>query len=179
MDNVEISTELDQKLNEVFAGRVVRKDFTKLIKEGANVPVYVLEYLLGMYAATDDEASIQTGVERVKKILAENFVRPDEAEKIKSRIRELGQYSIIDKITVALNPRHDRYEAESSNLGLKGVPVPSNYVKEYDKLLVGGIWCMIKVDYFFDEMDRDQSPFTVSNLQPIQMPNMDIQEVFA
>jgi len=179
MDNVEMSIELDQKLNEVFAGRVVRKDLTKLIKEGANVPVYVLEYLLGMYAATDDEASIQTGVERVKKILAENFVRPDEAEKIKSRIRELGQYSIIDKIKVALNPRHDRYEAEFSNLGLKGVPVPSNYVKEYDKLLVGGIWCMIKVDYFFDEMDRDQSPFTVSNLQPIQMPNMDIQEVFA
>ena len=179
MDNVEMSIELDQKLNEVFAGRVVRKDLTKLIKDGANVPVYVLEYLLGMYAATDDEASIQAGVERVKKILAENFVRPDEAEKIKSRIRELGQYSIIDKITVALNPRHDRYEAEFSNLGLKGVPVPSNYVKEYDKLLVGGIWCMIKVDYFFDEMDRDQSPFTVSNLQPIQMPNMDIQEVFA
>src|SRR5699024_4017055 len=135
--------------------------------EGANVPVYVLEYLLGMYAATDDEASIQEGVERVKKILSDNFVRPDEAEKIKSRIRELGQYSIIDKVTVALNPRNDRYEAVFSNLGLKGVPVPTNYVKDFDKLLVGGIWCMVKVDYFFDEFERDHNPFTVSHLQPI------------
>ncbi len=175
----EVSTlNLDKKLNEHFAGRVVRKDLTKLIKEGANVPVYVLEYLLGMYAATDDEASIREGVERVKKILAENFVRPDEAEKIKSRIRELGQYSIIDKVTVALNPRIDTYEAEFSNLGLKGVPVPPSYVKEFDKLLVGGIWCMVKIDYFFDEEVRNINPFSVSNLKPIQMPNMDITEVF-
>lgn len=174
----EETKQLDQKLNEVFAGRVVRKDLTKLIKEGANVPVYVLEYLLGMYAATDDEESIQAGVERVKKILSENFVRPDEAEKIKSRIRELGQYSVIDKLTVALNPKVDRYEAEFSNLGLKGVPVPDNYVKEYDKLLVGGIWCMVKIDYYYDEVDRNNSPFTVSHLQPIQMPNMDINEIF-
>src|SRR5690625_74358 len=178
MENVELTADLDQKLNKVFAGRVVRKDLTKLIKEGANVPVYVMQYLLAMYAATDDEASIQEGVERVKKILSDNFVRPDEAEKIKSRIRELGQYSIIDLITVALNPRNDRYEAEFSNLGLKGVPVPTNYVKDFDKLLVGGIWCMIKVDYFFDEFERDHSPFTVSHLQPIQMPNMDMEEVF-
>lgn len=175
----EVSTlNLDKKLNEHFAGRVVRKDLTKLIKEGANVPIYVLEYLLGMYAATDDEASIGEGVERVKKILAENFVRPDEAEKIKSRIRELGQYSIIDKITVTLNPKIDTYEAEFSNLGLKGVPVSSNYVKEFDKLLVGGIWCMVKIDYFFDEEVRNTNPFSVSNLKPIQMPNMDINEVF-
>lgn len=175
----EVSTlNLDKKLNEHFAGRVVRKDLTKLIKEGANVPVYVLEYLLGMYAATDDEESIREGVERVKKILAENFVRPDEAEKIKSRIRELGQYSIIDKVTVALNPKIDTYEAEFSNLGLKGVPVPPSYVKEFDKLLVGGIWCMVKIDYFFDEEVRNTNPFSVSNLKPIQMPNMDITEVF-
>lgn len=175
----EVSTlNLDKKLNEHFGGRVVRKDLTKLIKEGANVPVYVLEYLLGMYAATDDEASIHEGVERVKKILAENFVRPDEAEKIKSRIRELGQYSIIDKVTVALNPKIDTYEAEFSNLGLKGVPVPPSYVKEFDKLLVGGIWCMVKIDYFFDEEVRNINPFSVSNLKPIQMPNMDITEVF-
>lgn len=170
--------DLDKKLNEAFAGRVVRKDLTKLIKEGANVPVYVLEYLLGMYAATDDEESIREGVERVKKILSDNFVRPDEAEKIKSRIRELGQYSIIDKVTVALNPKLDQYEAEFSNLGLKGVPVPSNFVKEYDKLLVGGIWCMVKIDYYFDEEARNINPFSVSTLQPIQMPNMDINEVF-
>ncbi|MEK5488195.1 protease Lon-related BREX system protein BrxL [Lysinibacillus sp. FSL M8-0355] len=175
----EVSTlNLDKKLNVHFAGRVVRKDLTKLIKEGANVPVYVLEYLLGMYAATDDEVSIREGVERVKKILAENFVRPDEAEKIKSRIRELGQYSIIDKVTVALNPKIDTYEAEFSNLGLKGVPVPPSYVKEFDKLLVGGIWCMVKIDYFFDEEVRNTNPFSVSNLKPIQMPNMDITEVF-
>lgn len=170
--------DLDKKLNEVFAGRVVRKDLTKLIKEGANVPVYVLEYLLGMYAATDDEVSIQEGVERVKKILSDNFVRPDEAEKIKSRIREMGQYSIIDKVTVALNPRLDQYEAEFSNLGLKGVPVPSNFVKEFDKLLVGGIWCMIKIDYYYDEEAKNINPFSVSSLQPIQMPNMDMTEIF-
>ena len=173
-----MTRQLDKKLNDVFAGRVVRKDLTKMIKEGANVPVYVLEYLLGMYAATDDEASLAEGVERVKKILAENFVRPDEAEKIKSRIRELGQYSIIDKITVRLNPSLDRYEAEFSNLGLKGVPVPANYVNEFDKLLVGGIWCMIKIDYYYDEEERHHSPFTVNTLQPIQMPNMDMDEIF-
>jgi ATP-dependent Lon protease len=174
-----ISTlDLDKKLNEVFAGRVVRKDLTNLIKAGANVPVYVLEYLLGMYAATDEEESIQEGVERVKKILSDNFVRPDEAEKIKSRIRELGQYSIIDKVTVSLNPKIDTYEAEFSNLGLKGVPTPSNFVKEFDKLLVGGIWCMVKIDYYYDEEVKNKNPFSVISLQPIQMPNMDINEVF-
>ena len=170
--------DLDKKLNDVFAGRVVRKDLTKLIKEGANVPIYVLEYLLGMYAATDDEESINEGVERVKKILSENFVRPDEAEKIKSRIREQGQYSIIDKVTVALNPKIDTYEAEFSNLGLKGVPIGPNFVKEFDKLLVGGIWCMVKIDYYYDEEVKVANPFSVSSLQPIQMPNMDINEVF-
>lgn len=173
-----LTVDLDKKLNDVFAGRVVRKDLTNLIKEGANVPVYVLEYLLGMYAATDDEDSIREGLERVKKILSENFVRPDEAEKIKSRIREYGQYSVIDKVTVALNPKIDTYEAEFSNLGLKGVPISSMYVKEFDKLLVGGIWCMVKIDYFYDEEVRNSNPFNVSSLQPIQMPNMDIQEVF-
>ncbi|MCI0766552.1 protease Lon-related BREX system protein BrxL [Bacillus sp. TL12] len=179
MENVnEINTlELDKKLNSVFAGRVVRKDLTKLIKEGANVPVYVLEYLLGMYCATDDDESIKEGVYRVKKILSENFVRPDEAEKIKSKIREIGQYSIIDKITVRLNPKRDTYEAEFSNLGLREVPISSNYVKEYDKLLAGGIWCMLKMDYFYDEEQRNINPFSISNLKPIQMPNMDLNEM--
>lgn len=176
--NEELTVDLDNKLNGVFAGRVVRKDLTNLIKEGANVPVYVLEYLLGMYAATDDEDSIREGLDRVKKILTENFVRPDEAEKIKSRIREYGQYSVIDKVTVTLNPKIDTYEAEFSNLGLNGVPVSSIYVKEYDKLLVGGIWCMVKIDYFYDEEVRNSNPFHVGSLQPIQMPNMDIYEVF-
>jgi ATP-dependent Lon protease len=175
--NDERSLDLDQKLNTVFSGRVVRKDLTSMIKQGANVPVYVLEYLLGMYAATDDEESIREGVERVKKILAENFVRPDEAEKIKSRIRELGQYSIIDKVSVALNPKIDTYEAEFSNLGLKGVPISPNYVKEYDKLLAGGIWCMLKMEYYFDEEVRNTNPFSISNVKPIQMPNMDLNEI--
>ncbi|MGG1534806.1 MULTISPECIES: protease Lon-related BREX system protein BrxL [Brevibacillus] len=171
------TVDLDRKLNEVFSGRVVRKDLTKMIKEGANVPVYVLEYLLGMYAATDDEDNIREGVERVKKILSENFVRPDEAEKIKSRIREIGQYSIIDKVSVTLNTKIDTYEAEFSNLGLKGVPISPNYVKEYDKLLAGGIWCMLKMEYFFDEEVRNMNPFSISSLKPIQMPNMDLNEI--
>jgi ATP-dependent Lon protease len=176
--NVVNALELDKKLNSVFAGRVVRKDLTKLIKEGANVPIYVLEYLLGMYAATDDEESIKEGVARVKKILSENFVRPDEAEKIKSKIREIGQYSIIDKITVRLNPKRDTYEAEFSNLGLKDVPISANYVKEFDKLLAGGIWCMLKMDYYYDEEQKNLSPFSISSLKPIQIPNMDINEIF-
>src|SRR5699024_6463872 len=114
----------------------------------------------------------------IKKILTDNVVRPDESEKIKSKIRELGQFSIIDKVTVALNPKLDQYEAEFSNLGMKNVPVPSHFVKEYDKLLVGGIWCMVKIDYYYDEELKHLSPFRVTNLQPIQMPNMDINEVF-
>lgn len=169
---------LDEKLNTHFAGRVVRKDLTQLIKEGANVPTYVLEYLLGMYAATDDELSIQSGVDRVKKILSQNYVRPDEAERIKSKIREQGQYSIIDKVTVRLNLNKDVYEAEFSNLGLNNVEIGSSYVEQYDKLLAAGIWCMVKLDYFYDESQRDKSPFVITSLQPIQMPNMDMKEIF-
>lgn len=169
--------ELSKMLNDNFAGRVVRKDLTKKIKEGANVPVYVLEYLLGMYCATDEEESINEGVERVKKILADNFVRPDEAEKIKSKIRELGKYTVIDKLTVKLNARKDVYEAEFSNLGLTGVPVHPHYVKDYDKLLGGGIWCILKMDYYFDEDEKNASPFSISNLNPIQMPNLDLDEI--
>lgn len=168
---------LDKKLNEHFAGRVVCKDLTKKIKEGANVPVYVLEYLLGMYCATEDEESIAEGVERVKKILADNFVRPDEAEKIKSKIRELGKFTVIDKLTVKLNAKKDLYEAEFSNLGLKGVPIAPHYIKDFDKLLGGGIWCILKMDYFFDEDVKDASPFNISNLTPIQMPNLDLDEI--
>lgn len=171
--------DLSKKLNQYFAGRVVRKDLTKKIKEGANVPVYVLEYLLGMYCATDDEDGIGEGVETVKRILSENFVRPDEAEKIKSKIREIGKYTVIDKVSVKLNEKKDIYEAEFSNLGIKGVDISPTYVKQYEKLLCGGIWCIIKMDYYFDEEARGASPFNISNLTPIQMPNLDIEEVIS
>jgi len=169
--------ELSRKLNQYFAGRVVRKDLTKKIKEGANVPVYVLEYLLGMYCATDDEEGIAEGVETVKRILAENFVRPDEAEKVKSKIREIGKYTVIDKVSVKLNEKKDVYEAEFSNLGIKGVAISPTYVKQYEKLLCGGIWCIIKMDYYYDEEARGTSPFNISNLTPIQMPNLDMEEI--
>ena len=135
--------ELNEKLNYYFAGKVVRKDLTKKIKEGANVPVYVLEYLLGMYCATNDEQAINDGVETVKKILADNFVRPDEAEKIKSKIKERGIYTVIDKVTVRLNEKLDLYQAEFSNLGIKDAMISEEIVKQYDKLLVGGIWCCL------------------------------------
>ena len=139
--------ELSEKLNNYFPGKVVRKDLTKKIKEGANVPVYVLEYLLGMYCATDDENAIEDGVETVKNILADNFVRPDEAEKVKSKIKERGIYTIIDKVSVRLNEKIDTYEAELSNLGLKDVLIQEDDVKKYDKLLVGGIWCILKIKH--------------------------------
>lgn len=169
---------LNEKLNQYFPGRVVRKDLTQKIKEGANVPVYVLEYLLGMYCATDDEDSIEDGIQRVKQILADNFVRPDEAEKVKSKIRELGQYTVIDKLTVVLNEKKDRYEAEYSNLGLKGVEIGTQYIKKYEKLLTGGIWCIVKMDYYYDEELRKANPFIIVDLKPIQMPNLDLQEIF-
>ena len=139
--------ELNEKLNKYFAGKVVRKDLTKKIKEGANVPVYVLEYLLGMYCATNDDNAIEDGVEQVKRILAENFVRPDEAEKIKSKIKEKGIYTVIDKITVKLNEKQDIYQAEFSNLGIIDALIDDGLVNKYEKLLVGGIWCIIKVSY--------------------------------
>jgi ATP-dependent Lon protease len=170
--------ELSKKLNQGFAGRVVRKDLTKKIKEGANVPVYVLEYLLGMYCATDDEQGISEGVETVKRILAENFVRPDEAEKVKSKIREIGKYTVIDKVSVKLNEKKDVYEAEFSNLGIKGVQISPSYIKQFEKLLCGGIWCIVKMDYFFDEEAKGVSPFNISSVTPIQMPNLDLEEVF-
>ena len=168
---------LDNLLNEHFAGKVVRKDLTKLIKEGANVPVYVLEYLLGMYCASDDPARIESGLINVKRILAENYVRPDEAEKVKSKIRESGSYKVIDKVTVKLNEKRDVYEALLSNLGVKNAEVSDSYVRQFEKLLVGGIWCIITLQYHFEENQKG-SPFTVTELKPIQMPNMDMQELF-
>lgn len=168
---------LDDLLNEYFAGKVVRKDLTKLVKEGANVPVYVLEYLLGTYCASSDEATIQDGMQSVKKILSENYVRPDEAEKVKSLIRERGSYKIIDKVTVKLNEKRDVYEALLSNLGVKGAEIGASFIKKYEKLLAGGIWSIITMQYFFEEGQRG-SPFIVEGLKPIQMPGMDLDEFF-
>jgi len=173
----EISDGIDKKLREHFMGRVVRKDLTLQLKEGANVPVYVLEYLLGQYCATDDETLIAEGLENVKRILAENYVRPDESEKVKSKIRELGSFRIIDRVTVRLNEKKDVYEATMTNLGVKGIVVSPSTVKRYEKLLVGGIWCIITMSYFFDE-STSSSPFEITELKPIQMPNMDLNEIF-
>ncbi|WP_294399212.1 protease Lon-related BREX system protein BrxL [uncultured Clostridium sp.] len=168
--------ELSLKLNSSFAGKVVRKDLTQKLKQGANVPTYVLEYLLGMYCATDDEDGINEGVQRVKNILADNFVRPDEAEKIKSKIREMSRYTVIDKLTVKLNEKKDIYTAEFSNLGLNNVEISAKYVKDFEKLLGGGIWCIVKLQYFYDETAKNASPFLIDQVTPIQMPNMDMNE---
>lgn len=172
-----IETSLDDLLNRHFAGRVVRKDLTKEVKEGANVPVYVLEYLLGSYCASNDKEVIKEGMKTVKRILAENYVRPDEAEKVKSSIRERGSLKIIDKVTVTLNEKRDVYEALMANLGVKGIEVGSSTVKKYEKLLAGGIWCVVTLEYFFEEGQKG-SPFIMRELKPIQMPNMDLEEFF-
>jgi len=172
-----LAQDLDSLLNQHFRGRVVRKDLTKQLKEGANVPVYVLEYLLGMYCASDDDEVVEQGLQSVKRILSDNYVRPDEAEKVKSLIRERGSYKIIDKVTVKLNQKKDVYEAQLSNLGIKDALVPSQMVKDNEKLLTGGIWCMITVNYFYEEGQKT-SPFSLFTLKPIQMPNMDMEEVF-
>lgn len=167
------SADLDALLNQYFKGRVVRKDLTKQLKEGANVPVYVLEYLLGMYCASDDDEVVMQGLDNVKKILAENYVRPDEAEKVKSLIRERGMFKIIDKVSVKLNQKKDVYEAALSNLGIKDALVPTKIVQDNEKLLTGGIWCIITVQYFFEEGQKT-SPFSIMSLKPIQMPSMNI-----
>ncbi len=175
MEKEEVS--IDVLLNIHFAGRVVRKDLTKLLKEGANVPVYVLEYLLGMYCAVEDDEVIKEGLKTVKQILSDNYVRPDEAEKVKSKIKEIGSYKIIDKVTVKLNEKRDVYEAMLSNLGVKGLEVTSDIIKRYEKLLVGGIWCILNLQYYYEEGSKD-SPFLISELKPIQMPNLDMESVF-
>lgn len=174
MDNF---IDTDKLLNQAFAGRVVRKDLTKLVKEGANVPVYVLEYLLGMYCASDDETVISEGLARVKAILSENYVRPDEAEKIKSKIRELGQFKVIDKVSVKLNEKKDRYEGSLVNLNIRGIQIPASMVKKFEKLLVGGIWSIVTLAYHYEESQSD-SPFVFLELKPIQLPNMDMGEFF-
>ena len=166
---------IKDKLRQHFDGKIVRKDLTKKIKEGANVPVYVLEFLLGQYCSSDDDGIIEQGVKKVKRILADNFVRPDEAQKILSMLRQSGSHTVIDKITVQLNIKKDCYEAEFSNLGLKGIPVDESYPTKYDRLLCGGIWCIIQLEYEYVEEDKKNgTPIQVLKLTPIQMPHIDI-----
>jgi ATP-dependent Lon protease len=166
---------IKDKLRQNFDGKIVRKDLTKKIKEGANVPVYVLEFLLGQYCSSDDEEVIQSGVQTVKRILADNFVRPDEAQKILSILRQRGSYTVIDKITVNLNIKTDSYEAEFSNLGLKSIPVGEEYPTKFDRLLCGGIWCIVQLDYeYIEEDQKNGMPIRVLKLTPIQMPHVDI-----
>lgn len=169
--------EIKTKLRDNFAGRIVRKDLTKKIKEGANVPVYVLEFLLGQYCGSDDEEIIEQGINKVKKILSDNFVRPDEAQKTLSTLRSKGFFTVIDKVTINLNIRKDRYEAEFSNLGIKEIPVSEEYPQKYDRLLCGGIWCIVQLEYEYDEEYKFSSPIKIAKLNPIQMPHVDINEL--
>lgn len=179
-ENLDALEEMHQKLRDNFAGKIVRKDLTKKIKEGANVPVYVLEYLLGMYCSSQDDDEIAVGVENVKKILADNFVRPDEAQKILSVLRQRGSYTVIDKLTVNLNIKEDCYQAEFSNLGLKAIPIGEEYPTRYDRLLCGGIWCIVQLEYEYIEEDKKNgTPIKIRKLDPIQMPHVDIDDLKA
>ncbi len=165
-------TPLDQKINTHFAGLVVRKDLVKTVKGNAIVPTYVLEYLLGQYCATSDDASIQTGIETVKEILRKHYVHRSEAGLVRSTIKEKGRYKVIDKISVALNDKTDAYEAEFSNLGIKKVLVDSGTVKAHPKLLVGGVWCIADIEYEFKE-EKNAVPWILSILKPIQLSRFD------
>ncbi|WP_165049064.1 MULTISPECIES: protease Lon-related BREX system protein BrxL [unclassified Adlercreutzia] len=199
--------ELDAKVVERFAGKIVRKDLTALMKRGANVPTFVLEYLLGMYCSTDDADTVEEGLARIRRILAENYVRPDESERIKSKIRELGQYTIIDKVSARLDEYKDIYVASFTNLTIEPFVMPAEYVRNYTKILQGGIWCIMRIEYLrigdeeedalADVFDLDgstparrraaagkkrgpeDSPFHVVSLTPIQMPNLDLDALIA
>lgn len=187
---------IKQKLRDNFDGKIVRKDLTKKIKEGANVPTYVLEFLLGQYCSSDDPEIIEKGEEKVKRILADNYVRPDEAEKVLSRLRQHGMMTIIDQVTVQLNLKYDYYEASFSNLGLSKIPISDEYPEKFDRLLAGGIWCMVQLEYNSEEEDeeeprvgytasanrskkpskKDEAIISIRKLQPIQMPHVDLDE---
>ena len=199
MDDTEVKEsrreEIRRKLRENFDGKIVRKDLTKKIKEGANVPVYVLEFLLGQYCSSDDEEILQSGMESVKQILTYNYVRPDEAQKVLSKLRQHGSHTVIDMISIQLNLKKDRYEASFTNLGLTGIPIDETYPEKYDRLLCGGIWCIVQLEYESDEdadvegygefndagvkykKKKDFSPIRIRSLTPIQMPHVDIEEL--
>ena len=187
---------IKEKLRQNFDGKIVRKDLTKKIKEGANVPVYVLEFLLGQYCSSDDEAIIEKGVQNVKRILADNFVRPDKAQKILSQLRKKGSHTVIDMITVNLDIKKNCFFASFSNLGLDKVPIADEYPEKYDRLLCGGIWCIVQLDYEVEgdnnfglvdlggeplqssqKKQKDLTPISIRKLTPIQMPHIDIEEV--
>lgn len=192
MDEFEASVDtrgmIKEKLRQNFDGKIVRKDLTKKIKEGANVPTYVLEFLLGQYCSTDDDEIVQKGVETVKRILADNYVRPDESEKVLSRLRQRGTMTIIDQVTVELNLKYDYYEARFSNLGLGGVPISEEYPEKFDRLLCGGIWCIVQLEYNNEQESdiilqdrkpkkRNESLISIRKLTPIQMPHVDIDDL--
>lgn len=187
---------IKDKLRQNFDGKIVRKDLTKKIKEGANVPVYVLEFLLGQYCSSDDDEVIEQGVQSVKRILADNFVRPDEAQKVLSRLRSRGSHTIIDMVTVRLDIKKDCFFAEFSNLGLANIPITDEYPEKYDRLLCGGIWCIVQLDYETEgdnnfgiidadgntlqskqKKQKDISPISIRKLTPIQMPHIDIEDL--
>ena len=171
---------IKSKLRQHFDGKIVRKDLTKKIKEGANVPVYVLEFLLGQYCSSDDDEVIENGVQTVKRILADNFVRPDESQKILSKLRKKGSHTVIDMITVLLDIKRNRFFASFSNLGLGDVPIEDEYPEKYDRLLCGGIWCIVQLDYeYIEEEKKNGFPIQIRKLTPIQMPHVDIEELKA
>ena len=184
MSGLEITSDaretIKAKLRAHFDGKIVRKDLTKKIKEGANVPIYVLEFLLGQYCSSDDDAIIETGVQQVKRILADNFVRPDESQKILSQLRKRGSHTVIDMITVQLDIQKNRYFAQFSNLGLAKVPIEDEYPEKYDRLLCGGIWCIVQLDYeSVEEAKKNGYPIQIRKLTPIQMPHIDIDDLKA
>lgn len=169
---------IKEKLRESFDGKIVRKDLTKKIKEGANVPVYVLEFLLGQYCSSDDESIIEQGVQNVKRILADNFVRPDESQKVLSKLRKKGSYTVIDMITARLDMKRNIYIASFSNLGIDNVLLEDEYPEKYDRLLCGGIWCIVQLDYeYVEEEKKNGMPVQIRKLTPIQMPHVEIDEL--
>lgn len=168
----EVKTDYEQRLKETFQGRIVRKDLTKKIKEGANVPVYVLEFLLGQYCSSDDPETIENGVATVKRILEENFVRPDEAQKVLSKLRSNGSHTVIDMVTVRLDLKRNTYIAEFSNLGVNDIPIADEYPEKFDRLLCGGIWCIVQLSYEYVEEARKSAAIQITKLTPIQMPHV-------
>ena len=168
---------LDKKATSVFAGKVVRKDLVRKAKVGTNVPVFVLEFLLGKYCATDDLMAIKAGLQVVNSTLAENFVRPDEANKAQSFVREKGKHTLIDKIKVRYLSQDDKYWAEFVNFGHKYVHIPDHYIRQYDRLLMGGIWAQVDIRHEFDEDAKGKrSPFWVDTMQPIQLATFDLED---